>query len=265
VTSTDAELSSSGPPFQSIVSGAHLIDRRVALIVTFGFTATAAAKSATSTIPIVFIGGGDPVDFGLVASLNRPGGNVTGVNQVLGVLGPKRLELLHELVPTVATLAILVNPNSPLAEKHLALEEAAARAFGQQVIVAGAGTKKDLDEAFVMLVQKAASALIINDDPLFVNSREQLVALAARHALPTMYFQRLFVASGGLISYGPDIIDTYRLAGIYAGRILKGDKPADLPVLQPTKFELAINLKTAKALGLDVPPSLLARADGVIE
>jgi putative ABC transport system substrate-binding protein len=244
---------------------AHLIDRRVALIVTFGFTATVAAKSATSTIPIVFIGGGDPVDFGLVASLNRPGGNVTGVNQILGALGPKRLELLHEIVPTAATIAILVNPNSPIAERHLALEQAAARAFGQQVIVATASAKKDLDEAFATSVQKAANALIVNDDPLFVNSREQLVSLAARHALPTIYFQRLFVTSGGLMSYGPDVIETYRLAGIYAGRILKGDKPANLPVVQPTKFQLAINLKTAKALGIAVPQSMLVAADEVIE
>jgi putative tryptophan/tyrosine transport system substrate-binding protein len=244
---------------------AHFLERHVALIVTRGFPSTVAAKSATSTVPIVFITGGDPVDFGLVTSLNRPGGNVTGVNLALGALGPKRLELLRELVPTAVTVAILVNPNNPISDTHLALEQAAAQAIGQQVLVARAGTELDFDGAFAMFVQRAASALIVNDDPFFISSRELLVALAARHALPTIYFSPVFVASGGLISYGPNVADTYRRAGIYAGRILKGEKPADLPVMQPTKFELAINLKIAKALGLTIPPSLLARADEVIE
>jgi putative tryptophan/tyrosine transport system substrate-binding protein len=244
---------------------AHLLERHVALIVTRGFTSTVTAKSATSTVPIVFITGGDPVDFGLVTSLNRPGGNVTGVNLALGALGPKRLELLRELVPTAVTVAILINPNNPITDTHLALEQAAAQAIGQQVIVARAGTELDFDGAFAMFVQRAAGALIVIDDAFFVSSRELLVALAARHGLPTIYFSPLFVASGGLISYGPNIADAYRQAGIYAGRILKGAKPADLPVMQPTKFELAINLKTAKALGLDIPPALLARADEVIE
>jgi putative tryptophan/tyrosine transport system substrate-binding protein len=244
---------------------AHLLERHVALIVTRGFPATVAAKSATSTVPIVFITGGDPVDFGLVASLNRPGGNVTGVNVALGALGPKRLELLRELVPTAVTVAILVNPNNPITATHLALEQAAAQAIGQQVIVANAGSELDFDGAFAMFVQHAAGALIVNDDPFFVSSREVLVALAARHALPTIYFYRWFVTSGGLISYGPNLADVSRQAGIYAGRILKGAKPADLPVVQPTKYELVINLKTAKALSLTVPPALLARADEVIE
>jgi putative ABC transport system substrate-binding protein len=244
---------------------AHLLDRHVALIVTRGFPATLAAKSATSAIPIVFITGGDPVDFGLVASLNRPGGNITGVNLILGALGPKRLELLRELVPTAATIAILINPNSPITDTHLELERAAARAIGQHVIVASAGAEKDLDAVFAMFIQQAARALIVNDDPLFVNSREQLVALAARYALPTIYFSRFFATSGGLISYGPSVTDTYRRVGVYAGRILAGAKPADLPVLQPTKFELVINLKTANALGLTVPDTLLALADEVIE
>jgi putative tryptophan/tyrosine transport system substrate-binding protein len=176
---------------------AHLLDRRVALIVATGFPAALAAKSSTLTIPIVFVTGGDPVEFGLVASLNRPGGNVTGVNQVLGALGPKRLEVLRELVPTATTIAILVNPKNPITDTHLALEKEAARAFGLRVIVASATATKELDRAFAGLVQQAVSALIINDDPLFVSSREQLVALAARHALPTIYFQRLFVTSGG--------------------------------------------------------------------
>ena len=244
---------------------AHLLDRHVALIVTTGFPAALAAKSATSALPIVFVTGGDPVEFGLVASLNRPGGNITGVNQVLGVLGPKRLELLRELVPTATTIAILINPNSPITNTHLALEQAAARSLGQQVIVASAGTKNDLDAAFAMIVQQAANALIVNDDPFFISSRERLVTLAARHALPTIYFQRSFAAFGGLISYGPNLDETWGQAGIYVGRILKGEKPADLPVLQPTKFELVINLKTAKALGLTVSPALLAQADEVIE
>jgi putative tryptophan/tyrosine transport system substrate-binding protein len=235
------------------------------VIVATGFPAALAAKSATSTVPIVFITGGDPVEFGLVASLNRPGGNITGVNQVLGALGPKRLEVLRELVPTATTIAILVNPNNPITDTHLALEKEAARAFGQQVIVASVTATKEFDGAFARLVQQAANALIVNDDPFFASSREQLVALAARHALPTIYFQRLFVASGGLITYGPDIIDTYRLAGTYVGRILKGDKPTDLPVAQPTKFELVINLKTAKALGLNIPLALQQRADELIE
>jgi putative tryptophan/tyrosine transport system substrate-binding protein len=244
---------------------AHLLDRPVALIVTRGFPSTLAAKSATSTVPIVFVTGGDPVDFKLVSSLNRPGSNVTGVNMALGALGPKRLELLRELVPTAATVAILVNPNNPITEVHLALEQAAAREIGQHVIVANAGIAADLDGAFAMFLQRKAGALIVNDDPFFVSSRELLVALAARHALPAIYFSTMFAVSGGLMSYGPNIADTYRQAGIYAGRILKGAKPADLPVVQPTRFQLVINLKTAKALGITVPPSLLARADEVIE
>ena len=247
------------------ILAAHLLDRHVALIVTTGFPAALAAKSATSVIPIVFLTGGDPVELGLVASLSRPGGNITGVTEILGVLGPKRLELLRELVPTATTIAILVNPNSPITSTHLALEQAAARSLGQQVIVASAGNKNDLDAAFAMIVQQASNALIVNDDPFFISSREQLVALAARHALPTIYFQRSFAAFGGLISYGPNVPDVSCQLGIYTGRILKGEKAADLPVMQPTKFELVVNLATAKALGLTVSPALLAQADEVIE
>jgi putative ABC transport system substrate-binding protein len=247
------------------ILAALLLDRHVALIVTTGFPAALAAKSATSVIPIVFLTGGDPVELGLVASLSRPGGNITGVTEILGVLGPKRLELLRELVPTATTIAILINPNSPITNTHLALEQAAARSLGQQVIVASVGTKNDLDAAFATFVQQAANALIVNDDPFFISSREQLVALATRHALPTIYFQRSFAAFGGLISYGPNLVESSGQAGIYVSRILKGQKPADLPVQQPTKFELVINLKTAKALGLTVSPALLAQADEVIE
>ena len=244
---------------------AHLIEQSVVVIVTFGFPATLAAKSATSTIPIVFITGGDPVNFGLVTSLNRPGGNVTGINMMLGALGPKRLELLHELVPAATTIGILINPNSPITDTHLALEQAAAREMGQQVIVGRASAKDDLDAAFAMFAERAAGALIINDDPFFTTSGQQLVALAARHRLPAIYYQRPFTTWGGLMSYGPSMMDTYRQAGIYAGRIMKGEKPADLPVQQPTKFELVINLGTAKALSLTVPDKLLALADEVIE
>jgi putative ABC transport system substrate-binding protein len=244
---------------------AHLIEQRVVLIVTFGFPATLAAKSATSIIPIVFITGGDPVNFGLVASLDRPGGNITGMNLMLGTLGPKRLELVRELVPAAATIAILINPSSPITDTHLALEQAAARELGQELIVARASAKDDLDAAFKMFAERAADALIVNDDPFFTTSSQQLVALAARYRIPTIYFQSPFATRGGLMSYGPSMMDTYRQAGIYAGRILKGDKPSDLPVLQPTKFELVINLTTARALGLTVPPTLLARADEVIE
>ena len=244
---------------------AHLLDRHVALIVTTGFPAALAAKSATSVIPIVFLTGGDPVELGLVASLSRPGGNITGVTEILGVLGPKRAELLRELVPTATTIAILINPNSPITNTHLALEQAAARSLGQQVIVASASTKNDLDAAFAMIVQQAANALIVNDDPFFISSREQLVALAARHALPTIYFQRSFAAFGGLISYGPNLDETWGQAGIYVGRILKGEKPTDLPVVQPTKFELVVNLNTARALGITIPNTLLSLADEVIE
>jgi putative tryptophan/tyrosine transport system substrate-binding protein len=244
---------------------AHLIEQHAVVIVTFGFPATLAAKSATSTIPIIFMTGGDPVDFGLVTSLNRPGGNVTGVSEMLGALGPKRLGLLRELVPAATTIGILINPDNPITDTHLALEQTAARDLGQQVIVARASAKDDLDAAFTMFAERAADAVIVNDDPFFITSSQQLVALAARHRLPAIYFQRAFATWGGLMSYGPSMMDTYQQVGIYAGRILKGEKPADLPVLQPTKFELVINLKTAKALGLDVPPMLLARADAVIE
>jgi len=244
---------------------AHLIEQHVVLIVTFGFPATLAAKSATSIIPIVFITGGDPVNFGLVPSLNRPGGNITGMNMMLGTLGPKRLELLRELIPAASTIAILINPSSPITDTHLTLEQAAARELGQELIVARASAKDDLDPAFKMFADRSADALVVSDDPFFTTSSQELIALAARYRLPAIYYQRPFATRGGLMSYAPSIMDTYRQAGIHAGRILKGEKPRDLPVLQPTKFELVINLTTARALGLNVPPMLLARADEVIE
>ena len=245
---------------------ATLVNRQVAVIVATGGNApTQAAKDATDKIPIVFVSGADPVKFGLVASLNRPGGNVTGVSVITTELGPKRLELLHQLAPKATTIGVIVNPN--YADVGLQLEELkrAADAINQKTLVASAGTERDIDTAVATLVQKGADALLVANDPFFNSQRKQFVALAARYALPTSYHVREAVVSGGLMSYGASFADGYRQAGIYAGRILKGEKPADLPVQQSTKFELVINLKTAKTLGLTVPPSLLATADEVIE
>jgi putative ABC transport system substrate-binding protein len=244
---------------------ADLVDRKVDVIAAGSPPAALAAKRETSTIPIVFNTGDDPVATGLVASLARPGGNLTGVGILLTELVPKRLQLLLEMVPQARVIALLVNPNGPEAEPTIRDAETAARAKGVQLLIMKAGTEGEIDAAFATLVQLHADALLVGNDPFFNGRREQLVALAARHAAPVIYFFREFAAAGGLISYGPSLPDIFRQAGIYAGKILKGAKPADLPVQQPTKFELVINMKTAKALGLAVPQSLLARADEVIE
>jgi putative tryptophan/tyrosine transport system substrate-binding protein len=245
---------------------ADLVRLRVNVIATPGSTtAAAAAKSATTTIPIVFSGGGDPVQTGLVASLNRPGGNVTGVSSMAGELGSKRGGLLQELVPRATRLAALVNPNNPLAQAFVADIHAAAPAIGQQIEVFTASTSRDIDTAFAKLVEKQADALLVGPDALFVSLRVQIATLAARHAVPAIYPFRDDAEAGGLMSYGPSNTDLVRQAGMYTGRVLKGEKPADMPILRATKFELVINLKTAKALGLEIPPTFLARADEVIE
>jgi putative tryptophan/tyrosine transport system substrate-binding protein len=245
---------------------AELVRRQVAVIVANALPTALAAKTATSTIPIVFSSGGDPVEFDLVASLNRPGGNITGVSLFLVALGPKRLELLFELVPTTSMIALLVNPNNPRTDLETLQIQAAARAVGKQILIVKAGSERDLDTAFLTLVQGRAGAVVVAGDPLFYSRRGQLVTLAARHAVPAIYEWREFAAAGGLISYGPSLTDLMRQVAVYyVDRILKGAKPADLPVQQPTKFELVINLKTAKALGLSISDKLLALADEVIE
>jgi putative ABC transport system substrate-binding protein len=246
---------------------ADLVGRRVDVIATLSGTPTAlVAKAATSTIPIVFFTGGDPVVDGLVASFARPGGNLTGVAVQTGELTPKRLELLSELVPEAKVVALLANPNVPdHGERMIGEMQEAARATGVQLPILKAGTGGEIESAFANLTTLHADALIVASDPFFTDRREQLAALASRYAVPAIYPTRLFTASGGLISYGPSFVAGSRQVGVYVGKILKGAKPADLPVQQPTTFELVINLKTAKALGLTVPQLLLARADEVIE
>jgi putative tryptophan/tyrosine transport system substrate-binding protein len=245
---------------------ADLVQRQVAVISTTGGLGSAlAAKAATATVPIVFNIGGDPVKAGLVSSLNRPGGNVTGTSWFNAEVAAKRLGLLHELAPAAGIVAMLVNPRDPDAGTQLADLQDAARVLGRRVVVLNAATVGEIDAAFAALVQQRAAALVVASDAFYLNRRDQIIALAARHAVPAIYSNREFIMAGGLMSYGNNLLDAYRRNGIYAGRILKGDKPGDLPVDQSTKFELVINLQTARMLGLDVPPTLLARADEVIE
>ena len=241
-----------------------LVDLQVDVIVTGG-PAASAAKNATSTIPIVVFGSGDPVAAGWAASLARPGGNLTGLNILLTELMPKRLELISELVPQAGVIALLVNPNSAGAERQTRDLQEAARARRVQLIILKAGTESEIDGAFGSLVQSQAGALLVGADAFFNSRREKLVALAARFAVPAIYEWREFAELGGLVSYGPSQTNLWRQVGIYTGKILKGAKPGDLPIQQPTTFELVVNLKTAKALGLTIPPSILARATEVLE
>jgi putative tryptophan/tyrosine transport system substrate-binding protein len=244
---------------------ADLVRRQVTVIAAIGSPSAPAAKATTTTIPIVFIIGFDPVEVGLVTSLNRPGGNLTGVT-VLGVeLGSKRLELLHELAPTANIVAALVNPNTPAAETQSTDLQTAARTLGLKLHVLHARTEGDFDTVFATLLQLGAGGLVVGNDTFFSTRSEQLAALALRHGVPAIFQYRQFVEAGGLMSYGGDLADNYRLTGVYTGRVLKGEKPADLPVIQSTKVELIINLKTARALGLTVPLTMLGRADEVIE
>jgi putative ABC transport system substrate-binding protein len=245
---------------------ADLIGRQVAVIIAGGNASSLAAKTATRTIPVVFSTGDDPITDGLVSNLHRPGGNVTGVSFLsTATLVAKRLDLLHELKPKVATIAYLLNPNNPILEHELPEVRKAANALGTQITVQSAGSERDLEAVFVRLTQERAGALLVGGESLFNSLRERIISLAARHALPTMYYLRDFAAAGGLISYGASITDAYRQAGIYAGGILKGANPAELPIILPTKFELVINLTTAKALDIDVPLSLMVRADEMID
>jgi putative tryptophan/tyrosine transport system substrate-binding protein len=245
---------------------ADLVRSRVAVIAAVGGVNSAlAAKAATSEIPIVFLTGRDPVELGFVKSFNRPGGNLTGINLQNAELEPKRLDLLRELVPNASTIAILINPDNKNHRSRVDAMEAVVRTGGQRVVVVGAAADADFERAFATLAQHRAGALIISPDPFLDSHRETLVRLTARYAVPAMYQWREFVQAGGLVSYGTSLTEAHRQLGNYTGKILQGAKPTDLPVVQPTRFELVLNLKTAKALGLTVPPMLLARADEVIE
>ncbi|MFZ1951200.1 MAG: ABC transporter substrate-binding protein [Pseudolabrys sp.] len=245
---------------------ADLVRRQVAVIAATSTPAAVAAKAATTTIPIVFETGGNPIQIGLVTSLSRPGGNVTGVTSSNVEVAPKRLELLHELLPTVRVMALLVDPNDPTTAKFTVSEVlAAAHTFGLELHVLNASSESDINEVFAKLIQLGAGGLVVGGGAFFISHREQLAALSVRHAVPVAFEHREFTAAGGLLSYGSDIRESYRLTGIYTGRILKGDKPSELPVQQATKVELYINLKTAKTFGLNVPNTLIGRADEVIE
>ena len=255
-----------GQPDRLPALAAEFVQRRVSVIVaTGGNNPAIAAKAATSTIPIVFTSNDDPRKYGLVASLNRPGGNVTGVSWFSAELGPKRLALLHDLVPNVMTVALLLNPNNAETARQPAELQEAARALGMQIVILHASIVSDIDNAFSTIIQDRIGALVVAADSFLASRREQITTLAARHAVPAIYVNREMAGAGGLMSYGNSLADGYRRAGIYTARILKGEKPADLPVDQATKFELTINLKTAKALGLEIPSKLLALADEVIE
>jgi ABC-type uncharacterized transport system substrate-binding protein len=243
-----------------------LVRRQVALIVAIGGEVSGlAAKAATATIPMVFVAGTDPVAIGLVTSLNRPGGNITGVSGLLSEQIAKRLGLLQELVPKASLIGVLVNPSYSGFDLQLQQLQEAAGTLRQELHVESARTEREIGAAFEAIIQRRASAILVANDPFFFNRTTQFVVLAARHAIPTLYFRREFAAAGGLMSYGSDITEIYRALGVYAARILKGEKPGDLPVQLPTRFELVINLMTAKTLGIDVPPTLIARADEVIE
>ncbi len=244
---------------------ADLVHRNVSVIAATSTPANLVAKAATANIPIIFTTGADPVRQGLVTSLHRPGGNVTGVTNLDQVVESKRLELVHELIPTATLVAVLINPSNPITKIQMEELQAAAVTLRLRLSVLRANTEADIDDAFTTILQQRASALVIGGDAFFNSRVERLAALAVRHAVPAIYQHRAFVAAGGLMSYGGSITDNYRLAGVYTGRILKGEKPADLPVQQSTKVELYINLKSAKALGITFPLSLLGRADGVIE
>jgi ABC-type uncharacterized transport system substrate-binding protein len=245
---------------------ADLVRRRVAVITTPGGIAAAlAAKAATSTIPIVFMAAGDPVQAGLAMSLSQPGGNATGISFMTGEIAAKQLGLMYELMPQAGRFAVLVNPKNPNTESLTRDVQTAASAIGRQIDVLAASTNRDIDTVFPSLMQKRPDGLLVGADPLFTARRAQLVILATHHHLPTVYFDRVLTDIGGLMSYGANLAEQYRQVGIYVGRILKGEKPADLPVIRPTKFEFVINLQTARTLGLTVPPTLLATADEVIE